>query len=118
MARLRALVAACLAFACVPAGCDLYDDVALYDAPWAYWRLVPPSLANESDVIADSSGRCASEAQRAGPTDFTVLSQICRADPTHFTCTRCGTVDAPDMPRPPIFSRSSSPNMPAGRFPG
>ena len=63
-ARRWSVVAACLACVCVPAGCDLYDDVALYDAPWAYWRLVPPSHANESDVIADSSGRC--DSQRPG----------------------------------------------------
>jgi hypothetical protein len=55
----EALVVATLwACACVPVGCDQYDDVVLVDSPWAYWRLVPPPRTNESDVIADSSQRC------------------------------------------------------------
>jgi hypothetical protein len=42
---------------CVPVGGDIYDDVALFDKPWAYWRLVPPRDGTAADVIADSSLR-------------------------------------------------------------
>ena len=31
------LLAAFIVLALVPVGCDVFDQVALYDLPWAYW---------------------------------------------------------------------------------
>lgn len=50
------LAVAVLAATWLPAGCDVYDDVVLFDRPWAYWRLVPPRDDNK-EVVADSSAR-------------------------------------------------------------
>ena len=39
------LLAAFIVLALVPVGCDVFDQVALYDQPWAYWcaYALPPS---------------------------------------------------------------------------
>ena len=55
---LMTLAWALVSVVCMPVGGDVYDDVALFDKPWAYWRLVPPRDGTAADVVADSSMRC------------------------------------------------------------
>ncbi len=68
----------CVAAACVPAGCDFYDDVVLADTPFAYWRLVRPK--DSTDVIADSSKRYILPLPRfpSLPSFFTPPHHACR----------------------------------------
>ncbi len=72
------LVLLWVAAACVPAGCDFYDDVVLADTPFAYWRLVRPK--DSTDIIADSSKRYMLPLPRfpSLPSFFTPPHHACR----------------------------------------
>ena len=112
----EALVVATLwACACVPVGCDLYDDVVLVDSPWAYWRLVPPPRTNQSDVIADSSQRCTNPPRaHVHACCMRALVSVCNRRGELATRVCSNQLEL----RRVICSRSRSANFPAGRFPG
>ena len=52
------LLAAFIVLALVPVGCDVFDQVALYDQPWAYWcaYALPPSPQSKPPSVPRTGG--------------------------------------------------------------
>ena len=79
-----ALALALVSAGCVPVGGDVYDDVALFDKPWAYWRLVP-ARGNATAVIADSSQRSVRACRRRERWRCSAQA-VGAAGPAHCQC--------------------------------